>query len=86
MSLSIASLPREDAEADSKFVCFACVCDSFLSDVIQESGEQQTCSYCHTTQAAIGIEEFADHVEAAFDRHYRRTSTEPDDYECIRRH
>ncbi|HJU03842.1 MAG TPA: RES domain-containing protein [Nitrospiraceae bacterium] len=83
MSVSTASLPSDDAEADSKFVCFACVGDSFLSDVIQKSGEQQTCSYCHTTQAAMGIEQFADHVEGAFDRHYRRTSTEPDDYEYM---
>jgi hypothetical protein len=83
MSLPSTSPPNEDTEADCKFVCFACVRDSFLSGTIRESREQHTCSYCHTTQAAIGIEEFADHIEGAFERHYRRTSTEPDDYEYM---
>jgi hypothetical protein len=82
MSLSPESLSVDD-DADDKFICFACVGDSFLSDTIQKSGEQHACSYCHTTQQAIGLEELADEIEGAFDRHYRRTSTEPDDYESM---
>lgn len=47
------------------------------------STEEQTCSYCHETQEAIGIEELADHIEGAFNRHYQQTSTEPNDYEFM---
>jgi hypothetical protein len=46
----------DDNDDDPKFVCFACVGESHLSDIIHESGEEKTCSYCNTEQEAIGIE------------------------------
>jgi hypothetical protein len=75
--------PQIDDDAEGKFVCFACVGDSFLSGSIKGSTEQHTCSYCHTTREVISIEAFADEIEGAFNRHYRRTATEPDDYEYM---
>jgi RES domain/HEPN/RES N-terminal domain 1 len=80
MSPSSPSAQTDD-DTEEKFVCHACVGDSFLSDSIQQRGEQHACSYCQTTQEAISIEDLADEIEGAFDRHYRRTSTEPNDYE-----
>lgn len=82
MSPSSASA-QTDHDTEDKFVCHACVGDSFLSDAIQQRGEQHACSYCDTTQEAISIEVFADEIEGVFDRHYRRTSTGPNDYEYM---
>ncbi|WP_316214824.1 RES domain-containing protein [Bradyrhizobium sp. SZCCHNR2035] len=75
--------PQADDDAEETFVCHACVGESFLSNAIQQRGEQHACSYCHTTREAISIEAFADEIEGAFARHYRRTSTEPSDYEYM---
>jgi RES domain-containing protein len=83
MTTSSQAALVDDDETDSKCVCFACVNENYLSDLIQASGKEQTCSYCNETQETIGIEELADHFESAFDRHYRRTSTEPNDFEFM---
>ncbi len=81
MTSSPQASSGDDNDDDPKFVCFACVGESHLSDIIHESGEEKTCSYCNAGQEAIGIEALADHIEGAFNRHYRQTSTEPNDYE-----
>jgi hypothetical protein len=73
----------DDDEIEHKCVCFACAGEAHLSDRIHAAGKKQTCSYCGETLEAISIEELADHIEGAFDRHYQRTSTEPDDYEFM---
>ena len=86
--LSVAMPPSSqssasDDETDQKCVCFACTGEAYLSDLIHTAGTEQTCSYCGETQEAVGIEQLADHIEGAFNRHYQQTSTEPNDYEFI---
>lgn len=83
MTPSSQPAPSDDDEPEQKCVCFACVGERYLSDLIHASGKEQTCSYCNETQEAIGIEELADHIEGAFNRHYQQTSPEPNDYEFM---
>jgi hypothetical protein len=75
--------PSDDDETEEKCICFACVGESHLSDLIHTAGKAQPCSYCGEIREAIGIEELADRVEGAFNRHYQQTSTEPNDYEFM---
>lgn len=66
---------------DPKYVCHLCIGESYLSDKIKNTGKQAECSYCSGVESCIDLELLADEVEGAFERHYRRTSTEPDAYE-----
>jgi hypothetical protein len=76
------SFPLTDEDqSELKRVCFACVGEEFLSTEIKKDGSAAKCSYCGKKRRCITIAEMADRVEGAFDSHYRRTSTEPDDYE-----
>jgi hypothetical protein len=70
-------------DSDLKHVCFACVGEEFLSAEIKKDGNAAKCSYCGKKRRCFSIEELADRVESAFDAHYQRTSTEPDDFEYM---
>lgn len=64
-----------------KRICDACVGESYLKGLIRTSGQTRKCSYCKKRGPTIAIDELAEHLEGAFERHYRRTSTEPDSYQ-----
>ncbi len=66
---------------EKKFVCAECVSEAYLGDKIVKEGQGQTCDYCGDKQPAITIEELADYVEGAFERHYYRTSDQPEGIE-----
>lgn len=65
--------------SDIKHVCADCIGDSYLSNLVEKEGEDGTCDYCGLEGKCITTEELADHVQGAFERHFTRTSTEPDD-------
>ena len=72
------------ADDDGKRICHQCVGDSYLSALIVKDGIVGVCSYCADhEEACILVEDLADHVEGAFDRHYQRTSDQPDMYESM---
>jgi len=73
----------DENQAEPKHVCFACVGDSYLSNDIKKNGKSKLCSYCGKKRRGITIDDLADHVEGAFERHYMRTSPYPDDYEFM---
>ncbi len=76
------SISYDKTEALSeKRVCAECVGDSYLSNQIDEEGEDKTCDYCGVKGRCISLERLADHVEAAFSEHYARTGQEPNSYE-----
>lgn len=70
--------------AEDRRVCHQCVGESWLSRWIREQGVIGVCSYCDDDEEpCIPTEELADQVEAAFRRHYVRTSDQPDMYESM---
>lgn len=70
-----------DDDDDQKYVCHRCVKEDHLSNLIYSEGIEMTCNYCGELESAIPVEELADHVEGAFDRHFVRTSDQPDGWE-----
>lgn len=69
---------------DEKRICHQCVSDGYLSAIIEKEGVVGECSYCSDDeQPTITVEELSDHVDGAFERHYVRTSDQPDMYESM---
>lgn len=63
-------------------ICPDCVGESYLSAKIEKSDERDTCTYCQAKDApTISVEELADEIAGAFERHYEQRSTEPDGIE-----
>lgn len=71
----------DDADEDEKRVCDSCVADTYLTAEIQCAGRVGSCAYCDAERSTIGLEELADWVEGAFERHFDRSSTEPEPWE-----
>lgn len=67
---------------DQKRVCHNCVGESYLSEAIAKNGVIALCDYCNDDEEpTITIFELADEIGGAFDRHYERTSPDPDDFQ-----
>lgn len=62
-------------------LCSDCVGDLYLKSLIQANGKRDFCSYCDEEGPTLSIDEVANLFESAFDEHYERTSTEPEDWE-----
>lgn len=75
------SHPDDSDELKSKRICSACVREAFLSDEIEQTGEEAECSYCTETAPCWTIEALADRIEIAFGDHYARTSNQPDSWQ-----
>ena len=70
-----------DDENDQR-VCHNCVGEAYLSESIAKNGVIALCDYCNDDEEpTITISELADEIEGAFDRHYERTSPDPDDFQ-----
>jgi hypothetical protein len=73
---------EEFDELEAKTICGGCVGEDYLADFIDNEGEVGECSYCGNKDVScITLEEFSDCIEAAFETHYSRTSSEPNSYE-----
>lgn len=72
---------EEISDIASRRICCDCVQEEYLSTAIQKTGETAECYYCLKTQKTFSIDEMADEIEAAFERHYVRTSIDPSGYE-----
>jgi hypothetical protein len=67
---------------DEPRVCVACVGEAYLKAWIQRIGTPAACAYCDEDEGpTISVDELADEVEGAFERHYYRTSDQPDGFE-----
>lgn len=63
-------------------ICCDCVGESYLSAKIEKADERATCTYCQAEDAqTISLENLAEEIAGAFERHYEQTSTEPDGIE-----
>lgn len=71
-----------DDENDEVRVCRGCVGEDFLRRLIDRDGVVAECPFCGADEeSTITVEELADHVEGAFERHFERTSPDPDMFE-----
>jgi hypothetical protein len=69
---------RDTDAARRKRICHECVGETYLAEMIAASGHPARCSYCDDTAPAWSISELADQIEAVFERHYTRTSEQPE--------
>ncbi len=65
-------------DSDSKYTCFSCIGDQFLSDEVKQKGIPALCSYCSHTREALGLDELADRIHGVFQEHFERAPDEPD--------
>lgn len=75
-------IAKESGLSAAKLICSGCVGEAYLKALIKDNGVDAMCSYCDGESEVFTIDQVADLVEGAFDRHYDRTSTEPDDFEA----
>lgn len=66
---------------DTDQICASCVQDPYLKHEISSEGANRECTFCFASGATFLVEEIADRVEAMLEQHFRRTSTEPDDFQ-----
>ena len=62
----------------SKLVCFSCVGEDYLKDIIRNDGVIDVCTYCGGNRNCIEIDELASMIDSAIDRSYYMTSNEPE--------
>ncbi len=75
-------MPDIGDDDDVERVCRGCVGEDHLRALINRDGVVAECTFCGADEeATITVEEMADHVEGAFDRHFERTSPDPDMFE-----
>ena len=72
-----------DSDEDDQLVCSGCVGETYLSERIANTGDEATCDYCQEDGICWPLSDLADVVEAAFERHYVRTSDEPDGFQSM---
>jgi len=71
-----------DVHEDGERICRGCVGEDFLRGMIDRDGVVAECAFCDADEdATITVEELAGHVEGAFERHFERTSPDPDMFE-----
>jgi hypothetical protein len=68
-------------ELKLRLICCDCVGEQFLSNLIYAEGADGTCHYCSAESKTFTLEQMAENVSVAFERHYERTSDEPDGIE-----
>jgi hypothetical protein len=66
-----------------KNLCHHCVEEDYLRAEIQCKGHDNHCSYCGKLAKSYTIAQMAERIETVFEKHYRRTSDQPDDYEYM---
>ncbi|WP_262030755.1 RES family NAD+ phosphorylase [Microvirga sp. Mcv34] len=67
----------------TKRICFDCVGETYLEDLIANQGTHGQCDYCCQPGQTFSIAEMADRIETAFEQHYERTSEHPSDLEWM---
>jgi RES domain/HEPN/RES N-terminal domain 1 len=71
-------------EASERRICIGCVREDVLrKQVVEVADEDTTCSYCGRLGQTISIDDLADFIEEAIERHFYRTSTEPEGIEIF---
>jgi hypothetical protein len=79
MSISLGEVSNEPT---ANRICACCVGEPFLKALIDKDGMGAICSYCEDESKTFTIVELADRIEKAFENHFKRTPTEPNDFEA----
>jgi hypothetical protein len=73
-------------DIESRRLCFRCIGEEFLRDLVKKKGQRTICFYCGLQRRAFSIGEVADLVNSVINEHYQRTAEEPSDYESMLQH
>ena len=67
----------DESELAARYLCSACVGESYLRAEIVRAGQKGKCDYCGEPGLIISIGELADAVDATFERHFVMTPDQP---------
>jgi hypothetical protein len=70
-------------ELKHKRICYHCIGEAYLKKEIKKEGKRSTCSYCQRLAKSYDLEYLAEVIDGAFDRHYYRTSDQPNSWQQI---
>lgn len=68
---------NDNNSTPNKWLCHQCIGEPYLKNEVLSKGHHAQCSYCHQIAKSYGLDDIADHIETAFEQHYRRTSDQP---------
>jgi hypothetical protein len=62
-------------------LCFRCIGEEFLRNLVKRKGQRANCSYCGLQRRTFSISQLAELIESVMNEHYQRTPEEPSAYE-----
>lgn len=71
----------DNNEPGDQLVCFRCVREPYLANIIDRDQKSGVCSYCSFEGSTITIADLSVHVKVAFNQYFQRTVSEPEGYE-----
>lgn len=74
------------ANIKQRMVCYQCIRESFLSDLIRSHGQQKICSYCQSSGRAWPVPDLCLRIEEIFINYFSRTQAIPYWYSEERHH
>lgn len=74
------------ANISQRMVCYQCVRENFLSDLIRSHGQQKNCSYCLSSNKTWPISDLCMRIEEVFRNYFARTQAIPHWYTEDRLH
>ena len=73
----------KEKQVNKEFICKNCIGERYLKKLVEREGEMEKCRCCENEAPCISLEDLATQVTEAFDRHFDRTSDQPDFDECV---
>jgi len=58
------------SDLESKYICYICVKDQYLSKFVEDSNDPHQCSYCNIERNCIDVMTLANWIGHAFENHY----------------
>jgi len=72
----------ESAGLAGRLVCYQCIGESFLSDLIHQRGSPSTCDYCDSADVeAFALKDISEAMSRVFEHSWTTTPRDPDGYE-----
>lgn len=65
----------------AKNLCYQCIGETYLRAEVQREGRRRRCSYCDRMGKSYTIGEMAERIEQVFEKHYVRTSDQPNSWQ-----
>lgn len=73
-----------DDDISARRICIECIGEKYLAGQLAEVAEEQSeCDYCGHDGDTVTIDDLADRISDALDRHYYRTSSEPEGIDLL---